>query len=266
MLGAVDRPHQVGEQYGEPGAPARAAGLDGADRAVEHLRCLGHGVALHVHEHERRALLLGEGAERVEHHAPALGPLGEVGGVLGGVRGRVRRAAVAVLLQVVGERLRPAHLRGPDPVQAGVHDDPVQPGGDRGLPAERPGAAVRRHHAVLEAVRRVLGIAHGAQCHRPEPVAVPGEQHPERLVVAGDVGGEQLGVGADVRPHRVRHRSPPPPRPNPGTSRPRAGAKSTRPPRIARSPGAPTQPRAPRSPRSRMPPGSGRRRRWADPR
>ena len=66
-----------------------------------------------------------------------------------------------------------AHLGGPQPVEAGVDDDPVQPGGDRGVAAEGPGPAVRRDHAVLQAVGGVLGVAHGAQRDRPQPVAVP---------------------------------------------------------------------------------------------
>ena len=41
-------------------------------------------------------------------------------------------------------------------------------------PRKRAGPSVRRDHAVLEPVGGVVGVAHGAQRHRPEPVAVPG--------------------------------------------------------------------------------------------
>ena len=104
------------------------------------------------------------------------------------------RAAVAVLVEVVGQRLGAAYLGGPEPVEAGVDDHPVQPGGDRGVAAERPGPAVRRDQAVLQPVGGVVGVAHRAQGDRPEPVAVAGEEHPERVGVAGDVGREQVGV------------------------------------------------------------------------
>ena len=127
--------------------------------------------------------------------APLLGDRA-VGRVLGLGGGGRQRAAAAVLVEVVGQRLGAAYLRGPDPVQAGVDHDPVQPGGHRGLAAERARPAVRRDQAVLEAVGGVLGVAHGAQRDRPEPVAVAGEQHTE-------------GVGVTVRrgPRAARRRS-----------------------------------------------------------
>ena len=101
-----------------------------------------------------------------------------------------------------GSALGPAYLRGAQPVEAGVDHDPVQPGRDGGLAAERPGPAVRRDQAVLQPVGGVLGVAHGAQRDRPEPVAVPGEEHAEGVGVAGDVRGEQLGVGRRSRSGR----------------------------------------------------------------
>ena len=97
--------------------------------------------------------------------------------------------AAAVVVEVVGQRLGAAYLRRAQPVEAGVDDDPVQPGGDRGVAAEGAGPAVRRDQAVLQPVGGVLGVAHGAQRDRPEPVAVPGEEHAEGVGVAVDVGG-----------------------------------------------------------------------------
>ena len=73
-------------------------------------------------------------------------------------------------------------------------------------PRNDAGAAVGRDHAVLQAVGGVVGVAHRAQGDRPQPVAVAGEQLAERLGVAGDVGGEQLGVGARVRVRARRGR------------------------------------------------------------
>ena len=110
----------------------------------------------------------------------------------------------AVSSRSSGSALGAAYLRGPEPVEAGVDDDPVQPGGDGGVAAEDAGPAVRRDQAVLQAVGGVVGVAHGAQRDRPQPVAVAGEQHAEGVGVAGDVGGEQLGVGAVVR-HGAAH-------------------------------------------------------------
>ena len=43
-------------------------------------------------------------------------------------------------------------------------------------PRKRVRPAVRRDQAVLQAVGGVVRIAHGAQGHRPQPVAVPGEE------------------------------------------------------------------------------------------
>ena len=98
----------------------------------------------------------GQGAQRVEHHpAPLLGDRA-VGGILGLGGGGGQRAAADVLVEVVGQRVGAAYLRGPDPVQAGVDDDPVQPGRDRRLAAERARAPVRRDQAVLEPVGGVL--------------------------------------------------------------------------------------------------------------
>ena len=101
-----------------------------------------------------------------------------------------------------------AHLRGPHAVEAGVDDDPVQPGGDRGVAAEAPGPAVRRDQCVLQCVCGVLGVPGGAQRDRPQPVTVPGEQLPERVVVTGDVRGQQLLVGPGHRAAFMRGRRP----------------------------------------------------------
>ena len=176
------------QQLGEPGPAPRAARLHGADGAVEHRGRLGDRVALHVDQHQRRALLGGQLVQRGEHQPRRSSPTARsagssVAGVADASEPRSR-----VLLEVVGQRLGPAYLRRAQPVEAGVDDDPVQPGRDGGVAAEGPGPAVRRDQAVLEPVGGVLAVAHRAQGDRPEPVAVPVEQDAERLGVAGDVG------------------------------------------------------------------------------
>ena len=58
-------------------------------------------------------------------------------------------------------RGRRADLAAADPVEAGVHHDPVQPGGDRGVAAEGVGPAERRDHRVLQRVGGLLRVADG---------------------------------------------------------------------------------------------------------
>ena len=45
----------------------------------------------------------------------------------------------------------------PEVVVAGVHRDPMQPGAERGVPAEAPEVAVAGQKGVLGGVARVLG-------------------------------------------------------------------------------------------------------------
>ena len=84
----------------------------------------------------------------------------------------------------------------PDPVEAGVHDDPVQPGRDGRLTSEAARCAVGRHEGVLQRIGRLVAIPHGAQGHGPQPVAMALDELAEGLVLAADVGRQQLGVRA----------------------------------------------------------------------
>ena len=119
--------------------------------------------------------------------------------------GRVRRAASTSRLVtrsasgvaagrhvLLGQRVGRPGGPAPGPVQAGVHHDPVQPGGHGGVaPARRPPlrpARNARQQGVLQRVGCLLAVAEGAQRHRPEPVAVPADQLAEGIRVAGGVG------------------------------------------------------------------------------
>ena len=83
----------------------------------------------------------------------------------------------------------------PQQVEAGVNDNPVQPGGDGRIAAEAISPAEGRDHGVLQGVCGVVGVAERAQRHRPQPITVACEQEPERVSIAGHVPPEQVGVG-----------------------------------------------------------------------
>jgi hypothetical protein len=116
--------------------------------------------------------------------------------VLVGAVGARDEGAAARLVEVVRQWIGASYLRRPQPVEAGVDDDPVQPRRNRRVAAEAAGPPERRDQPVLEAVGGLLAIAGRAQGDRPEPVAVTGEELAERLWIARDVRGEQLGVAA----------------------------------------------------------------------
>jgi hypothetical protein len=100
------------------------------------------------------------------------------------------------LVEVVGQAVGGADLAAPQPVQAGVDHDPVQPGGDRRVTAVGRRPPEGRDHRVLERVGGFVRVAGGAQGHGPEPVAVPSVQRTERVPIPGQVGGDQVPVGA----------------------------------------------------------------------
>ena len=96
-------------------------------------------------------------------------------------------------------------------VQAGVDDDPVQPGGHRRVAAPRRPATTGTEggeQRVLQGVRGLLGVAEGAQRDRPQPVAVPADQLAERVGVAVGVRAQQ--VRASLRPSSVSSATIPP--------------------------------------------------------
>ena len=174
------------EHHSKFGASTGAAALDRALRHIQDHRGLGHGVSLHVDEDQCGALLRGQGRERLPDHESRIG-VGDRSNRLGAVRGVVGVVAGG---QRDG-RVRPAAA---SPIEAGVHHDAVQPGGDGGVPAESGGPAVRGEQRVLDGVGGLLAVAERTQRHCPEPVAVPADQLTERVLVTVDVGAEELGV------------------------------------------------------------------------
>ncbi|MPM53076.1 hypothetical protein SDC9_99840 [bioreactor metagenome] len=183
------RGREVVQQRGQSCPAARAPGLDRPGGAAEHGGCLLDGEPLHVHQDQRRALVRGDPTERlgdrVDQRLGRVVPARPGGHPLGVERGGRTSLQVA------------------DPVQAGVDHDPVQPGRDAGVAAERVGPAEGPQVGVLQGVRGVLRVAEGPQRHRPEAVLVAPDEHREGLRGARDVGGQQLLVGG--RLGRPRH-------------------------------------------------------------
>ncbi len=88
-------------------------------------------------------------------------------------------------------------------------------------PRKLSAPAERRDQSVLQTVGGGLRVAGRAERHRPEPVAVPGEELTEGLGIAGDVRGEEVGVAA----HGVSVHARPPPPARPGSRPGPPGAK-----------------------------------------
>ncbi len=141
-------------------------------RAVEHLGGLRDGVALHVHQHQRGPLLGGQ---------PRAGPPPPVGDVRRPAprrRGRARprwspathgrRSSSRSSGSGSARRTFAARSRSRQALTTTRCSQVVT----CASPRNEPGPAVRRDQPVLEAVGRVVGVAHGAHRDRPEPVAV----------------------------------------------------------------------------------------------
>ena len=177
---------QVGEPGQQPGPAARAPALDRALRDADYLGRIGDRVVEHVDQDQRDLLIVRQLAERghhLERQSRCRRPDQHWRRPM-----RSRRAAAR-------HRWRPRPGRAPaHPVQAGVHDDPVQPGRDGGLAAEARRAPEGRDHRVLQRIRRVLGVVQRPDGNRPQPVPVPGEQLAEGIGVAVDMQPQQLGV------------------------------------------------------------------------
>ena len=164
---------------------------------------LGHGVALHVHQDERGALVGGQGAQRAQEFAVQILALG---------RGRGGLVRLQELFQPLGVVHRGGLAGGglAGAVQAGIDRDAVQPGRDGRLAAEGVGGAVGGDQSVLDGVSGLLAVPQGAQCHRPEPVAVPPHELAEGVGIALDMAGEEILIARVAESGVVRHRTPSP--------------------------------------------------------
>lgn len=107
-------------------------------------------------------------------------------------------------LQKLVEPFRVVDRRGPpgrglaDAVEAGVHRDAMQPGGDGGLAPEGVRGPEGGDQGVLYGIGRLLTIAQSPQGHGPQPVAMASCQLAEGVGVAGHMAGEKVRVARCV--------------------------------------------------------------------
>lgn len=175
-------------EHGEQSGPATGAaafhrsGGDTQDRGG-----LRHRVALHIDQHQSRLLVdgeFGQGRQQLTVEVLALG---------GGLRRLMRLQELLQPLGVVhGRGLAGGGLAGP--VETGIHGDPVQPGGHRGLTAEGMGRPEGGDQGILHRVRRFLPVAESPYGDGPEPVAVAPYQFTEGMRVACDMSAQQVLV------------------------------------------------------------------------
>ncbi len=199
----VPRPQQPGERC----PPSGAARLDRALGDVEHLGGLAHRHRVHVDEHERLPLVLGQPGQRGTHVERGLGAVVGVNGV--------RRL-------LLGQRDRGPRLAPPHAVEAGVDDDAVQPRRDGRVATEPVGPAIGRHERVLQRVGGLLAVAERAQRDGPQPVAMtahqltervagrpararPAARRPTRLATAGPAGRSSHGHLGDLDAEAAAH-------------------------------------------------------------
>lgn len=178
----------MGDQ-GEESSPAScAAAFHRSGRDVKDRGGFRDGVALHIDEDERGTLFLGKGAQGAEQLSVQILALG---GHLSGFLGLEK------LLQPLGlGDGRGAPGGGfTGSVQTGIDRDAVQPCGHCGLAAEGVGCPVGGDQGVLHGVGGFLAVTKGAQCHRPEAVAMPPDDLPEGIGVAFYMQGKEIGVG-----------------------------------------------------------------------
>lgn len=191
----------MGEERQQPGSSAGTPALDGAWGDVEDAGGLGHRVALHVHQYERRPLIGREGSHRGDELPVDVAALGRSSGGLMGLE---------ELLQV----LRLGYRRGTPggglagPVQARIDGDAVEPGRDGGLSSEGVGGAVGGHQGVLDRVGGLLAIPQRAEGDRPQPVAMASDEFTEGTGVTRDMPGEKVLVARRIVRRFVHRLSP----------------------------------------------------------
>lgn len=160
-----------------PGAPA----LDRPLRYVEQPGGVGHRVAVHVDGQDRSALLCGQAHQCLAHHDRRLDVCRPIG----------HRT-------VILDEFRNGRTVAPQPVQAGIDDNPVQPTADCRVVTERAGRSVRGEQGLLQGVVGILG---GLATPPRKPMqlrAMAPNQLLKRTAVTGDVSGKQSGVAAIV--------------------------------------------------------------------
>jgi hypothetical protein len=196
---------QIAEDRGQPGPRPRAATLDGAFCDPEQLGGVGDRVAVHVNGNYCGALLDGQPHQCPMHRDRRVD-----------LRGPIRYR-----MAVVEDSGRVSFVA-PQPIQASIDDDAVQPTADCCMVPKRSGAAVRRDHRLLQ---RVLGVLGAAAAQPGDPVQLPvmaEEQLLERIAIARDVSGQQFGVatlsGTLLPNLRGAHRRTVTNDPMPGTS------------------------------------------------
>ena len=221
------RPHQVRQQYGEPGPTARAARLHGAHRAVQHRGRLGDRVALHVDQHQRRALLRRAAVrQRVEHLPPALararrrrrGPRWRRW-----PRSSEPRSPYSSRSSGSGSARRTfaARIRSRQALTTTRCSQVVTAASPRNDPARRYAATMPscRPSAASSGLPMVRSATAQSRS-RCRPKRTPNASRSPATCAA-----QQLGVGPDVGTVDLRHRAPPPRRPSPGTRLPTGGSE-----------------------------------------
>jgi hypothetical protein len=175
------------EEGKESRAAPGAAALDRADGYAEDSGGLCHGIALHVHQHQSRALVHrepGQGRQQLSVEVPAL---------RGCLRGLMRLQQLLQALRVVhGGGTAAGRLA--RPVETGIDGDAVQPCRDGGLAAEGMSGPEGGDQRVLDRVRGLLTVPQRAHGNGPEPVSVAPYQLTEGVRIAVDMSGQEFLV------------------------------------------------------------------------
>ena len=206
----IRRIAQESERFRQTSSAARTPALNRPGRTIQEGGCFLDRVPLDVHQNDCLSLGFWQLGQ-----CPGDDELGLAGG------DRVSRYAATpdrgrgccCLTQgvVVGQRNTAADGTPSQPIQAGVHHDSVQPGGDRRFAAKLVGATEGGHQGVLKGVRGFVGVAGRAKSYRPESITVACDQCSECTRIPLDMGVEQFLIRGWVlqrcrRCRRWRHR------------------------------------------------------------
>ena len=169
------------QDEGELLSTTRASTLDRAGGNSESRRGVGDRVPLHVDGDDRSALLRRQGEQCLLDDDGQI----DVGVSVGGI---------PWFTSLFTERNGGTHLVPPDPVEAGIDDDAVEPAADGRVGTERAGGPMCRQHGFLKRVRGVLGRVTGSPGGEPQMVLVAPEEHGESRYVPRYVRREQFAV------------------------------------------------------------------------